>query len=122
MPGTDAIETYLNKIDDPAKRQALEDLRSLIKKAAPDAEEAPVYGVPGFKLNGQGLVCYAAFKAHCGFYPMSPELMDKMTTELEGLRVAKGTIHFTPDQPLDESLVERIVTARVAEIAAGKKA
>jgi uncharacterized protein YdhG (YjbR/CyaY superfamily) len=116
-----AIDAYLAKTADPF-RSALEQIRALVKAAAPDAEEALVYGVPGFRLNGKPLVCYAAFKAHCGFYPMNPALMDALEAELSGFRTAKGTIQFTPDSPLPDALVRKIVKARVAEIAAGKSA
>lgn len=110
------IDAYIAK-QNPAFQPALEHVRALVGKVAPDAEEALVYGVPGFRQNG-ALVCYAAFKAHCGFYPMSPDLMDAMQAELQGFRVAKGTIHFTPDHPLPDALIARIVTARIAENAA----
>ena len=113
-----AIDAYLAKTADPF-RSALEHIRALIKAAAPDAEEALVYGVPGFRLNGRPLVCYAAFKAHCGFYPMNPALMDSLKDELAGYRTAKGTIQFTPDKPLPDALLRKIVTARVTENGAG---
>lgn len=114
-----AIDAYLAKTADPF-RSALEHIRALIKAAAPDAEEALVYGVPGFRLNGRPLVCYAAFKAHCGFYPMNPALMDSLKDELAGYRTAKGTIQFTPDKPLPDALLRKIVTARAKENAAGR--
>lgn len=50
---------------------------------------------------------------------MSPALLDSLADELTGFRVAKGTIRFTPEQPLPDGLVRRIVTARLRENAAG---
>ena len=107
------IEAYLAKLDD-AQRAALEHIRALIKQAAPQAEEAMVYGVPGFKQDG-GLVCYAAHKAHCGFYPMSPVVVDALKSELAGFETAKGTVRFTPDKPLPDALIIDIVKRRIAE-------
>ena len=75
------------------------------------------YVVPGFRQQG-ALVCYAAFKTHCSFFPMSAALMDTLGDELQGLRTSKGTIQFAPDEPLSEDLVRRIVAARIAENAA----
>ncbi|HEY0920541.1 iron chaperone [Devosia sp.] len=112
-----AIDIYIANVPEPF-RGALEKLRATIKSAAPKAEEAMIYGVPGFRHHGN-LVCYAAFKAHCGFYPMSPALLDSLADELTGFRVAKGTIRFTPDQPLPAGLVRTIVTARLGENGAG---
>ncbi len=116
---TSTIDAYLDTVPEPF-RGALVALRALIRSADPEAEEAMVYGVPGFRHDG-ALVCYAAFKAHCGFYPMSPELMDSMLDELAGFRTAKGTIQFTPDRPLPDALVRKIVAARVEQNAAKRR-
>jgi uncharacterized protein YdhG (YjbR/CyaY superfamily) len=48
--------------------------------------------VPAFILNGKPVVCFAAFKNHCGFYPMSPAVIAKYSSELAGYETAKGTI------------------------------
>ena len=114
-PPAEAIAAFIDKAN-PRFQAPLRHLRQLIVETAPEADEALIYGVPGFRYKGKGLVCYAAFKAHCGFYPMSPALMDRMEAKLEGFRVAQGTIHFTPDQPLPDALVTEIVRARLAEI------
>ncbi|MCB1756465.1 MAG: DUF1801 domain-containing protein [Gammaproteobacteria bacterium] len=82
----------------------------------PDADEAFVYGVPGFKLGGKSLVCYAGFKHHCGFYPMSPAVIAAYSSDLAGYEVAKGTIRFQPEKPLPKTLVKKLVKARVAEL------
>jgi uncharacterized protein YdhG (YjbR/CyaY superfamily) len=116
--GADAVEAYLAKVPEPAL-SALQHLRQVIRGAAPGAEEALVYGVPGFRLKGP-LVCYAAHKSHCGFYPMAPGLLDGMETELTSWRISKGTISFTPELPLPDELVVRIVRARVDRQAAGR--
>lgn len=107
------IDAYLAKLGDE-QRMVLEHIRTLVKQAAPEAEEALVYGVPGFKQGG-GLVCYAAFKAHCGFYPMSPVVIEELKTELAGFETAKGTIRFTPDKPLPDALITEIVRRRIEE-------
>ena len=112
-PATEQIDAYLAKLD-PDKRAALEHIRALVKTTAPEAEEALVYGVPGFKKDG-GLVCYAAFKAHCGFYPMSPILIETMKAELSGFETAKGTVRFTPDRPIPDALIVEIVKRRIEE-------
>jgi len=113
--GPKDIETYLGAL--PADQQrALRHIRKAIRAAAPQAEEAFVYGVPGFKLGGKGLVCYAGFKKHCGFYPMSPDVIEAHAAELQGYELAKGTIRFVTDKPLPAALVKKLVRARVAEL------
>jgi len=49
-------------------RELLERLRTVVREAAPGAEEAIKYPLPTFVLNGN-LVHFAAFKKHLGFYP-----------------------------------------------------
>src|SRR5438046_9256903 len=48
----------------------LKKMRQTIKEAAPGAVETISYQIPTFKLNGKGLVYFAAFKSHIGFYPI----------------------------------------------------
>jgi uncharacterized protein YdhG (YjbR/CyaY superfamily) len=107
------IEAHLAAVPPPF-RKALEHLRAVIRKAAPEAEEALVYGGPGFRLDG-GLVGYGAHTAHCALYPLNPALIDRFAAELAPFRTSKGAIQFTPDAPLPDELVRRIVLARVEE-------
>jgi uncharacterized protein YdhG (YjbR/CyaY superfamily) len=108
------VEEYLAGLREP-ERAALERLRDLIRAAAPDATEAISYQMPAFKDRGRGLVAYAAFKDHCSLFPMSTKVFDVLGGELEPYRSSKGTIRFTVDDPLPDSLVTRVVQARLAE-------
>jgi len=103
----------------PAQRQALERLREMIIAAAPDAEEYVGYGIPAFRQDG-ALVSFGAAKTHCAFYVQSPAVMEAHAAELAGLDTSKGTVRFTPDQPLPAALVTRLVQARLAENRARK--
>ena len=107
------IDAYLAKLSEE-QRAALEHIRALVKQVAPEAEEAMVYGVPGFRQDGP-LVCYAGHKAHCGFYPMSPIVIDAMKAELAGFETAKGTVRFTPDKPIPDGTIAEIVRRRIEE-------
>ncbi len=109
------IETYLAAL--PAdQRAALERLRNQVARLIPEAVETISYGIPTFKLHGRGLVAYAGWKAHCSIYPMSGAFLDAHADALKGYRAAKGTIHFTPEAPLPEALLERLVRMRIAEL------
>ena len=98
------------------QRAALQALRETIATAAPEAVETISYGMPAFRYRGRALVSYAAFKAHCSFFPMSAELIGKYRDELAGFATAKGTLRFTPEYRIPEALVERIVRERMAQI------
>ena len=102
------------------KRAALESLRKTIRAAAPDAEECISYQLPAFRL-GKLLVAYGASASHCAFYPMSAATIMAFKNELESYDISKGTIRFQPEKPLPAALVKKLVRARIAENAAGKK-
>lgn len=107
------VDAYLQVL--PADmRRALEQLRQLILSAAPGAEEVISYGIPSYRLKGM-LVGFGAAKNHCGFYVMSPGVMETFKTELAPYDTATSTIRFTPDKPLPVSLVKKIIAARIEE-------
>jgi len=114
-PATAQIDATLGAL--PAdQRAALQTLRQTIAAAAPEAEEAISYGMPAFRYHGRSLVSYAPFKAHCSFFPMSAALIEAHRDELAGFATAKGTLRFTPEHPLPNDLVERMVRERMAQI------
>lgn len=120
---TPEVDAYLAAVAEPA-RSLLERIRSTVRDLAPEAEELIAYGIPTFKLGGN-LVHYAAFKAHCSFFPGRALQDDAFRQDLAGFKISKGTIQFTADNPLPDELVARIVALRIAEnrdAAAAKKA
>lgn len=106
------IDEYISFFPEPV-RERLVRMRSVIKKAAPNAEEAISYAIPTFKLNGN-LVHFAAFKNHLGFYP-GPSGIEAFKKELAGYESSKGTIKFPLDKPIPVTLVGKIVKFRVKE-------
>jgi uncharacterized protein YdhG (YjbR/CyaY superfamily) len=97
-------------------RSALTELRATIARAAPAATEAISYQMPSFKYKGRVLVYYAAFKKHCSFFPASMAVIETFADVLAPFRTAKGTLSFTPDEPLPKSLVRKMVKAKMKEI------
>jgi uncharacterized protein YdhG (YjbR/CyaY superfamily) len=63
------------------------------------------------------LVGYAAFTHHLGLYPHSGSIIPKI--DCSPFKTSKSGVLFTPDRPLPEALLRAILTARMAEIAAG---
>jgi uncharacterized protein YdhG (YjbR/CyaY superfamily) len=108
------VEEYLAAIPEPA-RSTLKHIRKVIRSVVPsETTEVISYGMPMFKYKGM-LVGYAAFKKHCSLFPTGSGVLDRFEKELKGLRTSKGTIQFPPDKPLPDSLVKKIVRARVKE-------
>ena len=96
------------------QREALEALRQVIRKAAPDAEEVITYGIPAFRQDGF-LLGFAASTKHCSLHPMNSHTVADFAGELAGYSTSTGTIRFTPAKPLPAALVRKIVKARIAE-------
>ncbi len=93
----------------------LQKMRRTIREAAPKAVESISYHMPTFKLNGKGLVYFAAFKSHIGFYPI-PSGVEAFKKELSPYKQGKGSVQFPIDQPIPSALVRRIVRFRAKEI------
>ena len=107
------IDEYINVF--PKDVQGiLQRLRLTIRKAAPEAVETISYQMPTFKLNGKGLVYFAAFKNHIGFYPI-PSGIDAFEKELSPYKQGKGSVQFPIGKPIPYDLVRRIVRFRVKE-------
>lgn len=120
-PNKKAPENIDDYIDDFPKdvQRILRTLRSVIKKAAPQAKETISYRIPTFTLRGY-LVHFAAFKDHISLFPTSSP-MKAFQRALSPYKVSRGTIQFPLDRRLPLTLVSRIVKFRVRENLAGHK-
>jgi uncharacterized protein YdhG (YjbR/CyaY superfamily) len=108
----DSIDEYIANF--PVHiQEKLEELRAVIKKAVPEAEEKISYRMPAFTLKGI-LVYFAAHTNHIGFYPTSNGV-EKFKDELSGYKCTKGTIQFPFNKPLPLDLITRIVIYRSTE-------
>ena len=115
----DDIRKYFASLP-PDTRIIFKRIREDIRAAAPDAVEHFSYGIPGFRLDDQTLVWYAAFRNHVSIYPMGEAIRSKYARELTGLKTAKGTIQFPLETPPSSSLVKKLVRARIAEVRRSK--
>ena len=106
------IDEYISGFPKEVQRM-LHEIRSVIRSAAPDAEEAIKYQMPTFVLNGN-LVHFAAFKKHIGFYP-TPSAIEEFKDKLSKYHFSKGAIQFPLDKPIPLSLINKIVKFRVME-------
>ena len=107
-----SIDEYIAEFPSTTQK-LLEQIRAVIKKAAPVAEEAIGYGIPTFKLNGN-LVHFAGYKQHIGFYPGAAGIFS-FEKELAGYKTSKGAVQFPISKPMPVDLITRIVKFRVKQ-------
>lgn len=107
------IDQYIAQFPEEVQHQ-LQEIREIVKKAAPEAVEQMAYGMPGYKSNGKPLVYFAGYKNHIGFYA-TPSGHAQFAAELSKYKQGKGSVQFPLDQPMPYELIERIVRFRVKE-------
>jgi uncharacterized protein YdhG (YjbR/CyaY superfamily) len=110
-----AVDSYLAELPEH-ERETLETLRQVIKAAVPDVQERISYGGAVIFAVRPDLVGFAARESRLSFFTMSPQLAAAMKEEITKThRVSGATIHFSADQPLPRTLVEKIIRARLEE-------
>jgi uncharacterized protein YdhG (YjbR/CyaY superfamily) len=105
------IDEYITQYPTDVQ-EILGKIRTVIREAAPEAEEKISYGMPSFHLNGS-LIYFAANKNHIGIYPKTPAV--EKLEELKDFKGTKGSVHFPLNQPIPYDLLRKIVQVRVEE-------
>lgn len=116
---TSEVDAYITALP-PDKRQALADFRLRLKALLPDHIEVMSYAMPGFRQpgpKGRMVAGYAAFAKHLALYPHSGSVIPQI--DCTPFKTSKSGVLFTPSHPLPDQLLEQIIRARQAEIAAG---
>jgi len=99
-------------------QSVLERVRSAIRKAVPEAEEAISYKIPTYKLPGGPVLYFAGWKKHISLYPATANLVAAFKNEIAPYVVHKGTIRFPLTQSVPVKLIGRIAKFRAKEVAA----
>jgi uncharacterized protein YdhG (YjbR/CyaY superfamily) len=107
------VDDYLAAAPDET-RPMLEELRRLIREAAPEAREVISYRIPLYKHEGD-LVAFAAARNHVGLYIITDALMEAHREELRPYGRSKNTVRFPLREPLPAALITTLVRERVAE-------
>ena len=95
-------------------QEVLRQVRSTIRRAAPDAEETISYAIPTFKLAGKYLVYFAGHRHHVGVYPV-PAGDAELAAEMAPYQSGKGTLKFPLDRPIPFDLITKVVKFRAKE-------
>ncbi|HEV2181367.1 MAG TPA: DUF1801 domain-containing protein [Gemmatimonadaceae bacterium] len=111
-PAPETVDAYIARCP-PHVRSALQRIRRIVRRAAPDAEETISYRIPTFTRNGV-LLHVAAFTNHIGLFPpvRGDARIEKAAARYAG---PKGNLRFPLDEPIPYTLIERIAKLRVKQ-------
>jgi uncharacterized protein YdhG (YjbR/CyaY superfamily) len=113
---SEQVDEYLSALEEP-KRGTLQALRRTILEVVPEADQVISYGVPAFRLRGQTVAGFAAFKTHLSYLPFSGSVLRQLAGELDGYKMTKSSLHFPVDRALPKALVRKLIDVRLAEVA-----
>jgi uncharacterized protein YdhG (YjbR/CyaY superfamily) len=111
------MDEYLDDLP-PPQRAALERVCAVVTRIAPEAEKGVSYGMPAFIYEGRPLLGFRAAKKHLSVFPFSPAAIEAVKDRLDRFELSKGTIRFTPENPVPEEVLADVVRARQREITA----
>ena len=111
------VDEAIAEVPSPS-REVLQHVIDIARRLAPDAEDGMSYGMPALRVAGRPFVSVVAAAKHLSLFPFSPAAIDAVRDDLEGYSLSKGTVRFTAEHPLPDDVVERLLSARLAEIAA----
>ncbi len=118
MPDFATIDDYIAS-QPPEAQKILQELRSIIKEAAPDAEEILNYKVPSFTLVPGGKrehqIMIAGYAKFVSFYPF-PSTITEFADDLKDFKLGKGSVQFPLNKPLPKDLIFKMVQFRSNEI------
>jgi uncharacterized protein YdhG (YjbR/CyaY superfamily) len=98
-------------------RAALIKVRAAMRRALPDSVEAVKYGMPAYLVEGRAVASFAGWKTQYALYIVAPALFEAIAKDLVGRDASKGIIRFELDEPVPESVVERLATWTAADTA-----
>lgn len=106
------VDEYIKQFPEELQER-LQEIRLVIKEAAPMASEKISWKMPTFYLKGN-LVHFAMQKSHIGFYPGASGV-ENFEDQLSEYKHSKGAIQFPLSKPLPKELITEIVAFRVKE-------
>lgn len=106
------IDAYLAPLDE-AKRATLDEVRRRILVVVPDAEQGISYRMPAFRLDGQVVAGFAAFRTHLSYLPHSGAVLARLGSLVDGYEMTAGSLHFAVGEPLPAPLIEALVAEKL---------
>ena len=96
-----------------AARPLLNQLRAVIKTAAPQAKERISYGMPSYEHHGR-LAYFAGYERHVGLYGVAHMASEKDAGVAKYLE-NQSTLRFPVGQKLPVALIRKLIKNRVKQ-------
>jgi uncharacterized protein YdhG (YjbR/CyaY superfamily) len=110
MKSNPEVTAYI--LSAPSGQQPLlKQIRALIRKALPQAEEAFESKMPIYKIGGQWTVGFASRKSSPMFYCMKTQVLDSLDSELGAFRTGKSCVAIKPSLKDPALIISRILAA-----------
>ncbi len=109
------VDSYISTLTPPQQAE-LNRIRGILHHVIPTTEDGVSYGMPVIKYKGWQVISIMVRKNFISLYPYSGTVFNKLKDKVAGFETTPGSIHFTLDNPLPESLLKEIIQLRVEEI------
>lgn len=120
MTSDPRVDDYLAGLA-PAHRTLLEHVRTRIAASVLGVEETISYAMPAYKWRGRFIVSFAGWKRHCSIYPLTETFLAEHADAVAGFDQTKGSLHFTPERPLPDAVLDALLRSRMADLEAGRR-
>lgn len=107
------VDEYIKSFDGITKER-LEEMRALVKKQLPGAEERISYDIPAYFVDKKLIVYFAGYKQHIGMYPgrSISEAYNKLAAKYAS---GKSTARFPHSEPLPTDIIKKFIKLRLEE-------
>jgi uncharacterized protein YdhG (YjbR/CyaY superfamily) len=107
------VDEYIESFDGETKGRLIE-LRALVQRVLPDAEEGISYNIPAYRYNGVWVVYFSGYLKHLSLALGGPlgTVADVFASELALYKTSVSAIQFPHKTPLPHDLVQRIIEHR----------
>jgi uncharacterized protein YdhG (YjbR/CyaY superfamily) len=111
----DDVASYLSTVPD-THRPTLEQLYRQIKTFYPDVTEHIRWSQPLFKLDGETLCAFKAYKNHSSLGVWSDTALSRISDKLADYDCAQSTVRIPVGARLPDDIVKAILDERAKEI------
>lgn len=108
------VDHYIQSADKKAQAMLVE-VRAVIERTVPQADESIAYGMPAYTWHEKPLFYFAAMKGHLGLYP-TPGPIEVCRDMLTEFSTSKGCVRVPYSSKVPKTLIAKLLKERMKEI------